>query len=192
MDGVAEPIPRLQTLDDYYAMPDDSRYEFENGELIEMPAPHLRHQRVCQRISTLLDSHVTSARLGEVLPGINLQLGGQGNYIPDLVFVSEARRDVLDEDTGRVHGAPSLIVEIHSAGSSSRDRVTKFNAYFRAGVEWYWLVDRDSLAVEEYHATRDGYIRSADAEPGGVFQPKALPGLELNLAELLGETASEA
>ncbi|NCO38187.1 MAG: hypothetical protein COZ06_30290 [Armatimonadetes bacterium CG_4_10_14_3_um_filter_66_18] len=79
-----------------------------------------------------------------------------------------------------------------SPDSSRRDRVTKFHAYFHAGVEWYWLVDRDSLAVEKYHATPAGYLRSADAEPGAVFQPKALPGLSFNLAELLGETVADA
>ncbi len=88
---------------------------------------------------------------------------------------------------GRIVGAPDLVVEIVSPSSASRDRVAKFNAYRQAGVPWYWLVDGESLVVEEFQLTSAGYLAIARVAAGGTFQPQLFPGLQINLANLLGE-----
>lgn len=69
-----------------------------------------------------------------------------------------------------------------------RDRVAKFNAYRQAGVTWYWLIDGESLVVEEFQLTSEGYLAIARVAAGGTFQPQLFPGLQINLANLLGET----
>ena len=63
--------------------------------------------------------------------------------------------------------------------------MTKFNNYFRAGVEWYWIVDSEDLTIEEFHAMSEGYVQVSGADLGEIFQSKAVPGLEFNLKELV-------
>jgi len=82
-------------------------------------------------------------------------------------------------------------VEIVSKYGAGRDRVVKFNTYFAAGVSWYWIIDPDSLIIEEYHAEEKGYMRTIAAAEGEVFRPQAMPGLEFNLHELLTGVENE-
>jgi Uma2 family endonuclease len=70
--------------------------------------------------------------------------------------------------------------------------VAKFNAYREAGVPWYWLIDSQSLAIEEYRLMPEGYLAVARVAAGEAFQPQMFPGLTINLAGLLGEAAGEA
>jgi len=64
--------------------------------------------------------------------------------------------------------------------------------YFEAGVEWVWLIDSEDLTAEEFHRTDEGYLRTAAAGPDDVFEPKALPGLKINLSELLGKPVKKS
>jgi Uma2 family endonuclease len=78
-----------------------------------------------------------------------------------------------------------LVVEVTSS-TPARDRVHKFRVYYGNGVPWYWIVDSNSLAIEEYHTTPQGYLRTASIAPGEDFRPQLFPGLAINLVTLLG------
>ena len=75
----------------------------------------------------------------------------------------------------------------YRATIQGRDRVTKFNNYLAVGVPWYWLIDAESLVVEEYHAAGSHYVRTRAAEAGQAFRPEAFPGLEIDVQALLVE-----
>lgn len=192
------PVPskvkrRAMTLDEFYALPEgppDS--ELDEGELITMPRPHARHQRVIMRLGAVLDNHVARNFLGAVWPEVDVQLSASRVYVPDIVFLGVDHEDRYVASLGRIVWAPDLVVEIVSPSSAGRDRVVKFNAYRQAGVAWYWLVDSESVAVEEYRLTPAGYLAVARVAPGEVFAPQFFPGLELDLAAALGvEVAAE-
>jgi Uma2 family endonuclease len=84
----------------------------------------------------------------------------------------------------KIHGSPDLAVEVTSS-APARDRVHKFRVYYGNGVPWYWIIDSNTLAIEEYHATPQGYLRTASIAAGEEFQPHLFPGLSMNLAALL-------
>jgi Uma2 family endonuclease len=52
----------------------------------------------------------------------------------------------------------------------------------------YWIVDSDTLTIEEYHATPEGYLRTASIAAGEEFHPRLFPGTGMNLTALLGVT----
>ena len=56
-------------------------------------------------------------------------------------------------------------------------------------MPWYWIVDPDTLVIEEFHNVAGRYVRTTGAamsETGReVFQPEALPGLEIDTRALL-------
>jgi Uma2 family endonuclease len=78
-----------------------------------------------------------------------------------------------------------LVVEVTSS-TPARDRVHKFRVYHSNGVPWYWIIDSNTLAIEEYHATPQGYLRIASVAVGEEFRPQLFPSLVINLAALLG------
>lgn len=87
-----------------------------------------------------------------------------------------------------VRVVPTLIGEILSPSTASRDQVTKLNTYAEAGVAWYWLIDPEALTVLEFRLGEHGhYAVNARVERGQVFRPGLFPGLEIDLCRLLGE-----
>lgn len=174
------------TLDEFRLIPEGPpHFEFEDGELIEMTAPAIRHQRISFQMTSAMDRYADDQGLGVVLQAVDVELPSiNRTYIPDIILVSQTRQHIMGED-GIVHGAPDLVVEIVSRHGRGRDRLTKFNNYFRGGVEWYWIVDAEELTVEEFHAGAEGYVQVSGADLGEIFLSKALPGLEFNLKELV-------
>ncbi len=174
------------TLEEYRTLPEGPPfYEFEEGELIMVASPTPEHQDVVGVLWYSLWQHVRQQQLGRVIRELDVYLPDGRGYIPDLAFLSTERQHLLDPTDRKIHGAPDLVVEVTSS-VPERDRVHKFRVYFDNGVAWYWIVDSTTLAIEEYHATPQGYLRTASIAAGEEFRPQLFPGLTLNLVALLG------
>ncbi len=55
------------TYEDYLSLEEEKRYEIIDGELLEMPAPSLRHQEISGRLYVKLFNHIVESSLGIVL-----------------------------------------------------------------------------------------------------------------------------
>lgn len=180
------PLKQEMSKEEFLALPEGPPdYEFEQGEVILVVRPHAKHQKLVMRLSAALDNHVSSNDLGSVWIEIDTLLTEDRIYIPDIVYLSKEHLDHYHEEDGKIHGVPDLVIEIVSPHSLARDRVAKFNAYFSAGVPWYWIVDPEALTIEEYHAEEKGYLRTASVGEGETFRPGLFPELEINLQGLL-------
>ena len=145
-------IKPLLTNADLECLPEDgNRYELIAGELYVSTAPDLIHQRALRRILIAFAKYLEQQPIGEILIGPGVILSDYDGVIPDLVYLSNERRDQIA--TGeRIYGAPSLAVEILSPGKQNmkRDREIKLKLYAKFGVEEYWIVDPREQAVEVY------------------------------------------
>ncbi len=178
---------RPMTLEEFLALPQGPPYyEFEEGEMIPLASPTITHQRIARKLIRALEDHIESRRLGLVVPEVDVVLPSGRVLVPDIVFVSEPRLALLMPTDKRLEGAPDLVVEITSS-DSERDRVDKFKTYFENGVEWYWIVDRETLEVEEYRAGRTDFELKSLAESAETFRSTLFDGLEVNLARKLAE-----
>ena len=138
------------TWEDVLRMPDDgNRYEFIGGRLYMTSAPVTRHQRISKRMWAALVRVLENPGRGEVFHAPYLvEFPGTGDRVqPDLLFVSDERREIIGEK--QVTGAPDLVVEILSPYTAHRDRGIKLDLYARRGVRQYWIVDpvEDSVDV---------------------------------------------
>ena len=138
------------TLAEFYQMPEGPPYyEYEEGELIEINRPTLRHQQVLHELGIELGLYLRQHPQGRLFLEVNVELLARKVYTPDLVFLSsEAVAQVEGSDV--VRAVPTLIGEILSPSTASRDQVTKLNTYAEAGVAWYWLIDPEALTVIEF------------------------------------------
>jgi Uma2 family endonuclease len=181
-----------KTLADFEALPvGPPYYEFEEGEIIPVPSPRAKHQKLMGRLFAVTDQFVEQNRLGTVVPEVDVYLPDGRVYIPDLVFVAAGREDLFDPIDDKIHGAPDLVVEVLSS-DVARDRVHKLKVYHANGVQWYWLMDAESLIIEEYQHTPEGYLLVSSVDIGEEFHPKVFSGLVINLAALLGVTPPPA
>jgi Uma2 family endonuclease len=147
-DWMPGPAQGDWTYDDYAALPDDGqRYEIVNGVLLMAPAPTPRHQSITLEIAAYLRTYIKLAGLGRVFPSpIDIESGRKNVFQPDVVVVLNEHLDRVKEK--RIIGAPDLVVEIASRSTALLDRLTKYEAYARAGIAEYWIVKPDSRSVE--------------------------------------------
>ncbi|AGY58563.1 Uma2 family endonuclease [Gloeobacter kilaueensis] len=134
-------------------LPDNgNRYEIVDGELLVTRAPHWKHQEVSLRLGAALDAWSSRTGLGRAAVAPGICFSDADNVIPDVVWVSTARLEVLLDEAGHLSGAPELVVEVVSPGSQNerRDRELKLKLYSLRGVQEYWLVDRTLEQIEVY------------------------------------------
>ena len=143
-------VKNLMTVADLEALPYDEthRYELIEGELHVSPAPGLPHQRVLRRLIVKLDNYLSQNPVGEIMPGPNAIFSDHDWVIPDITFVRKDRLDSLDGGKG-YYGAPDLMIEILSPGSTNRTRDLKLKRrqYGKFGVQEYWTLDVDAQTV---------------------------------------------
>jgi Uma2 family endonuclease len=145
------------TYDDYLRLPDDgNRYEIIEGVLYMVNAPGYDHQYAVHQLSVAMELWLRQHPGGVVLTApFEVHLSETSRPVqPDLLYVAAGRKP---EPGARFFaGAPDLIVEVLSPGSVRLDRLVKFDAYERAGVREYWIVDPGTHSVEVYSLGDDG------------------------------------
>ena len=172
------------TYEDYRTTPDDQRYELLDGDLIMVPAPNVKHQRVQGNLYYHLRLFITEHELGELLLAPCDVVLSDGDVVqPDLLFVSRERAHLLSggED---VRGAPDLVIEILSPSTADKDRGTKRELYGAHGVAEYWLVDpmAETVSIYRRRAGRLTATRTFNREE--TLRSPLLSGLELHLDDI--------
>jgi len=131
---------------------DGKRYEIIDGELIVTRAPRWSHQEVTGRIFAALDNWCQDTGLGRAAINPGIIFTDEDNVIPDVVWASNERLDVLMDEAEHLTGAPELVVEVLSPGKKDeqRDRQLKLKLYSQQGVQEYWIVDQTLRQVQVY------------------------------------------
>lgn len=141
------------TTADLELFPDDGkRYEIIDGELIVTRAPRWSHQEVTGRIFAALDNWCQDTELGRAAINPGIIFTDEDNVIPDVVWASNERLEVLMDEAEHLTGAPELVVEVLSPGKKDeqRDRQLKLKLYSQQGVQEYWIVDKNLRQVQVY------------------------------------------
>ena len=166
--------------------PDDgTRHELYDGEVVVIPSPVLRHQRVADALVVVLREYervsgglAVSAPLDIVFDEYNL-------VQPDVVFFE--RRRLASLDMGKViRIPPDLAIEVLSPGTMAIDRRRKMMSMARFGVAEYWLVDPRANTVELCVLERGRYTRHASVTETDGVESARLPGLSFPASRIFG------
>ena len=183
------PLHEIQklTYEDYALIPDDGRrHEILDGDHVMSPAPKTKHQRLVLRLALALERHADEHGLGEVFVApFDVLLSDHDIVQPDIVFVSDDRLGIVDEDNCK--GAPDLVIEILSSSTRRRDLIEKRKRYEHFGVREYWAVDPAVDTVQVFRPDEGGaYARVAEwsAEAGDALSSALLPEWRLALTDL--------
>jgi Uma2 family endonuclease len=186
-------VPRaVLTWEHYLELPNDGkRYEIIDGELYVSPAPSTKHQRVATNLTTFVNFHVLTRRLGEVFTApYDVRLAWSDIVQPDLVFVSRQRAHVVT--AARIDGAPDLAVEIISPSSIKTDQETKRNLYAKYGVKYYWIIEPLEQWIRAYELGADGlYELVAEAHGSEAFSAPPFIDLQISLRDLWADPFAE-
>jgi len=132
---------------DYLQLPEDKRYEIIDGDLFMVPSPNEAHQHILAYIFNCVFNYVRKNKLGYVYCAPFDVLFSEEDIVqPDIIFVANENRKIITKDN--IKGAPDLLVEILSPGTSKRDVGIKKKLYAKKGVREYWIVDPAQETIE--------------------------------------------
>ncbi len=175
------------TIADWDAMPykEGYRYEIIEGELFVSRSPGLTHQVVLGNLIFLFQKFLEGSRIVVVVLNPGLILSDYSGVIPDLVFFQNDRRDTIVEND-RLHGPPTLVVEILSPGSSNirRDRVAKLQLYGKHGVPEYWIIDLKNSSIERYTNQGTSLVLQETLSEEEELTTPALPGFSCRVSDI--------
>lgn len=168
---------RQMTVEEFLALPFLPYTELIDG-MVVVNAPVLRHQRLAFRLAWLLESWVQAhPGLGEVGMGGDVRINARNVVVPDVWFVTEARRPSVDAPI--FTEAPDLVAEVRLPSTWRHDRGLKLVAYQLAGVQELWLLDTERDTVVVWRGEE-----SFEVAAGEVLTTPLLPGLAVDVAGL--------
>jgi len=172
------------TSDQFIKLPpsDMLKLELLDGEVVIMPRASSFHQYFLLQLAIVIAGWIEKMRLGRLLPDTLIKLDGLWTPAPDLVFV--ASRHLRRVKRKRIEGPVDLAIEALSHGTARVDRTTKFEAYSKYGIPWYWIVDLKARVLEEYELVDGRYLNLVKAPFDVPFKPRLFPGLVIKLASL--------
>ncbi len=184
-----EVLEKMLTYREYREMEfdddDNFQYELIDGELSQKPFLTIIHQRISGNIMYSFTKFLYQNPLGEVLLGpLDVVLNEYNAPQPDIIFVSNANKHMLNETEQVVIGIPDLIIEILSLGSIKRDRITKRKVYERCGVPEFWVIDPSYKSVEIFRLADGAYELADFIEQTGLVKSTVLEGFELPLDKI--------
>jgi Uma2 family endonuclease len=177
-------VKTLFTFEEFEKMEDKlGKQELIHGELIELPPPEIKHQRISRHIFKPLDAALEQAQargdaigLGETCYETGYKFPNDNYLIPD-VSVTHAKQ-VEDK---YLEGAPAIAVEILSPSNTAKLMDAKMKVYFEFGALEVWRVNQRKRNFTIYYP--DG--SSVLVENGALTTP-LIPGFSLRIADVFG------
>ena len=120
------------------------RMEYINGEIFILSSPNTFHQDISGNLFMLIKNYL-KGKLCKVFYApfdvhfYKKDFKDPDVCQPDLLIACDLENTVNEK--GRYMGTPSLVVEILSPSTRSRDMVDKLNTYMLSGVREFWVVD---------------------------------------------------
>lgn len=176
------PVPHRFSVSEYRQMGaggvfgEDARVELIDGEVVEMTPIGARHAACVNRLNRLLVEALGDRAV--VSPQNPVQVGHWSEPQPDIA-VLRPRPDFYAERLGEPADV-LLLVEVADT-SGAYDRSVKVPLYLAAGVPEVWVVDVAGAVVDVCHA--GGRFRRG---PGEAITPLAIPGLVVEVTDMLG------
>jgi Uma2 family endonuclease len=161
---------------DYEALPDEPRCELIFGRIYVSPSPSPLHQAILLALAHALEAAAFETGGLLFVAPLDTFLADHSVVQPDVLYISAARRSILQE---RIEGAPDLLMEILSPGMARRDRYEKLLLYAQSGVREYWIVDPQEQWIQ-FLGNEDGRF-VVTVPTGGKYHSQALPEISLDV-----------
>jgi Uma2 family endonuclease len=178
--------PRV-TFAELQHWPDDGlRYELYDGEVIIVPSPFARHQRVVSQINEILPAYERSHGGIVMFAPLDIVFDEHNVVQPDVVYFREQRRHVV-KDWEATRAGPDLAVEVVSRKTEAHDRGRKMQMFARFLVPEYWIVDPAKNILEIYVLGGGEYDVAAAADDNQDVASPTLPDLSLSTSRIFTE-----
>ncbi len=164
----------------------ESKYELIDGVVYAMTSPLFSHQMAVSKIIALFTNWFSGKLCIPIVAPFDVKLSNGAptfeedpNVVqPDVLVICDS--DKID-DEGRYEGVPTLVVEVLSKSTKSKDLFVKANLYMNSGVSEYWIVDTDLNQVTVYWFEEGKIKDNIICRQGDIVQSYFFEGLKLEV-----------
>jgi Uma2 family endonuclease len=172
------------TAAEFLELPETNKLvQLINGEVIVAPSPVDKHQEAVGSLYLSLRNQFKTGTWR--LAPADVYLDEDNVVQPDLFWISSDNQTCRLIDGKYWHGAPNLVIEILSPGTTRQDRDTKYRLYEKHGVREYWIVDAEEQFIEIYVLREGKYERHGVVGLGEEFRSPVLGNVTLKVDMLL-------
>jgi Uma2 family endonuclease len=135
---------KKMTFEEYLTYEDDSdrRYEFNDGELVEVSPATVFHNDLMMFFAFFLQSQINHSSYPYCVRVNSTQIfNGKTTRRPDVLVMTIAQSKSLGNQPDILYEPCLLVIEIASPTCRSVDTVEKRKEYAEFGIPEYWIVD---------------------------------------------------
>lgn len=104
---------------------------------------------------------------------------------PDVLVACDLENNV--NESGKYMGTPTLVIEILSENTRSKDMIDKLNTYMLSGVQEYWIVDTRQQSIMVYSFAERRIDLFKQYEKGSVAESFIFKGLSVDVKALFSD-----
>jgi len=152
---MVQTLEKLYTVEEYLAFEEKSetKHEFDNGKIIEMPGAKYNHNKIAAKIMIELGAQFKSSNTNCDILGsdMKIHIPALDSFVyPDIAVLCEKPQFYADREDVLMN--PLLIVEVLSESTARYDREKKFEKYKTlSSLREYVLVAQDEPFVEVFY-----------------------------------------
>src|SRR5580700_422544 len=165
---------KILTYEEWLALPEvEGVEEVVNGEIRKMPPNKIVHAYTVENLADLLKAKLdrTTVLVLVTTFGLVIRREPLTTRVPDIaVFI---RKNVV-EQSGYIHSAPELVVEVLSPANTRSERAEKLQDYESLGVPEVWVVSPEAQMVEIL-LLQNGRLATTSLLRDGELKPNRFP-----------------
>jgi Uma2 family endonuclease len=167
---VVQTPPRQYSIEEYLAHEETAEYrsEYRDGEIVPMTGGSINHNQIIVNLIIALSIALREQNYRVYTSDLRLWIPRYREYTyPDILIIKDEA--IFQEGRTDTVLNPSIIFEVLSKSTSSRDRGDKF-IYYRSIPEFqeYILIDQYQVHIEQFSKTAEGnwLLKESDDEEG--------------------------
>jgi prevent-host-death family protein len=166
------------------------RMEFINGEIYLLGSPNIGHQEILGRLHLIFTEYFKGKKCRVFLAPFDVHFKKKDLKEPDVMQPDILVACDLEDNVtakGRYMGTPTLVIEILSDSTRSKDMIDKLNTYRLSGVKEYWIIDQKQQNIMVYDFDNYEIDKYKTFEKGAVAQSLVFDGLAADVTSLFDD-----
>lgn len=164
----------------------DERYEYIDGVIYILASPKTAHQVAITELFGTFYNYFLGTNCTPMVAPYDIELRRTPENLsivqPDLMVICDLEEHINEDDYYK--GVPSLVVEVLSKSTRSKDLIKKLDLYMSCGVNEYWIVNPDNREVTVYLFENNNIGDSATYKGNESIQSFIFKGLGAEVSRI--------
>lgn len=158
----------------------ENRYEYIDGEVYLLASPSYDHQNIIMEMSNIMYNWFKGKKCKPLTAPLDVTLlkNEDKNVVqPDIIVICDPENV---NEKRKYMGTPTLVVEVLSEDSQSKDMLKKLDLYMHSGIREYWMVNPFKNEVylyffEEYDIKDYRTYKESETVQSSIFEGLGIP-----------------